>query len=102
MTPKTPEQLMRSRYSAYVLHHADYLMKTTHISQRKHYSKSEILNWSKNNTWIKLDVLKTFANVVEFKAFYLDQQLQAKTHHEKSTFKKENETWFYVDGIFLD
>lgn len=100
--PETPEQLMRSRYSAYVIHDADYLVYTTHVSERKYYSKSEILNWSKSNTWIKLEVIKTFDNIVEFKAYYLDEKLQSKVHHEKSTFKKEDNLWYYVDGVFFD
>ena len=98
--PITPEQLMRSRYSAYVLQNADYLMETTHVSERKHYSKSEILEWAKSNTWMKLEVIKAFDDIVEFKAYYLDSTLKAKIHHEKSSFKQENGVWFYVDGEF--
>ena len=98
--PITPEQLMRSRYSAYVLQNADYLMETTHVSERKHYSKSEILEWAKSNTWMKLEVIKAFDDIVEFKAYYLDSTLKAKIHHEKSTFRQENGVWFYVDGEF--
>ena len=98
--PQTPEQLMRSRYSAYVLQNADYLMETTHVSERKHYSKSEILEWAKSNTWMKLEVIKAFDDIVEFKAYYLDSTLKAKIHHEKSSFKQENGVWFYVDGEF--
>lgn len=100
--PQRSEQLMRSRYAAYVLHNADYLMETTHVSQRKYYSKLEIEQWSKSNTWIKLEVLKAFDAIVEFKAYYLDEKLVAKIHHEKSTFKQENNIWYYVDGEFFD
>ena len=98
--PETPEQLMRSRYSAYALQKADYLIETTHPSERKYYSKSEIENWSKSNTWIKLEVLRAFDDKVEFKAYYLDENLLAKVHHEKSTFKQEKGIWYYVDGQF--
>jgi SEC-C motif domain protein len=45
--PSTALALMRSRYTAYVLHDADYLIKTTHVSESKHYSKIEILDWAK-------------------------------------------------------
>jgi SEC-C motif-containing protein len=93
---------MRSRYTAYVLQDATYLIETTHISERKNYSKSEILHWSKSNTWIKLEVLFAFENKIEFKAFYLDEKLAAKVHHEKSTFKQENKIWYYVDGEFFN
>ncbi|NJM80685.1 MAG: hypothetical protein HC854_15690 [Flavobacterium sp.] len=98
--PKHPEQLMRSRYSAYVLHNADYLIATTHHSKRKFFDKKEILHWAKANTWIKLEILKAEENQVEFKAYYLDERLQAQIHHEKSTFKQEKDIWYYVDGIF--
>jgi SEC-C motif-containing protein len=102
MIPENPEQLMRSRYSAYAIHNANYLIKTTHSLERKHYSKTEILEWSKSNTWIKLEVIKAYENIVEFKAFYLDHKLLAKVHHEKSTFKQENNIWYYVDGEFFE
>ena len=95
-----PEQLMRSRYTAYVLQNAEYLIETTHFSERKNYSKTEILNWSKSNTWLKLEVLTTFENLVEFKAYYLDEDLKAQVHHEKSTFKQEDNRWHYLDGEF--
>ena len=100
--PKTPEQLMRSRFTAYVLQDADYLIATTHISERKYYSKTEILKWSKSNTWIKLEIIQVIDDIVVFKAYYLDEKLQAKIHHEKSTFKKEKDRWYYLNGIFLD
>lgn len=100
--PKLPEQLMRSRYAAYVVQNADYLIKTTHVAERKYYSKEDILQWSKSNTWIKLDIIKAIDNIVEFKAYYLDDNLKAKVHHELSTFIKENDIWYYVDGIFID
>ena len=100
--PKTPEQLMRSRYSAYVLQNANYLMATTHVSQRKYYFVSEILQWAKSNTWVKLEVITANENRVEFKAYYLDEKLQAQIHHEHSTFQLENEIWYYVDGEFFN
>lgn len=98
--PELPEQLMRSRYTAYVLHLADYLIETTTVSQRKYYSKNEILAWAKMNTWIKLEILETYETIVEFKAYYLDEKLQAQIHHEKSTFEQVNGKWYYVDGEF--
>lgn len=99
--PEIPEELMRSRYSSYVIQNANYLMATTHVSQRKHYSISEILNWAKSNTWLKLEVITAHENRVEFKAYFLNDKLQAQIHHEHSTFKSENGIWFYVDGEFI-
>ena len=97
----TAEALMRSRYSAYASHQADYLVATTHISQRKHYPKTEILNWATTNKWLKLEIVKTTENTVEFKAYFSDNALQNHIHHELSTFTFENGSWFYVNGQFF-
>ena len=96
----TAEKLMRSRYSAYATQAVDYLVNTTHVSKRKYHSKEDILEWSKSNQWIKLEILNSSENTVEFKAYYIDSELKAQVHHEKSTFKNDNGLWFYVDGEF--
>lgn len=92
--------LMKSRYSAYATHYADYLLNTTHVSQRKYYSKVDILNWATANKWQKLEIISATENTVEFKAYFLDENNSNQVHHEFSTFKKENGSWFYVDGKF--
>ncbi|MFV5690262.1 YchJ family protein [Flavobacterium sp. ZT3R25] len=98
----TAEVLMRSRYSAYATHEVDYLLATTDISEREYHSKVEILNWAISNQWQKLEILKTTENTVEFKAYFLDSKFQKQIHHELSTFKLENGSWFYVDGKFFN
>ncbi|TRX16332.1 hypothetical protein FNW25_11990 [Flavobacterium franklandianum] len=92
--------LMKSRYSAYATNQADYLWETTHSSQRKFYSKTDISQWATANEWQKLEIISATENTVEFKAYYLDENKLNQIHHEFSTFKKENGTWFYVDGKF--
>nr|WP_315221606.1 YchJ family metal-binding protein [uncultured Flavobacterium sp.] len=92
--------LMRSRYSAYAIHNADYLLATTSISERKYYSKTEILKWATANTWQKLEILSCTENTVEFKAYFLDEKNIPQMHYEFSTFKFENDASFYLDGKF--
>lgn len=96
----TAEELMRSRYSAYCVQDADYLLETTHHSTRKFHNKEDILEWSKSNHWLKLEIISANENTVDFKAYYLDESQKAIIHHEKSTFTFEDGSWFYVDGIF--
>jgi SEC-C motif domain protein len=96
----TAEALMRSRYSAFATHAADYLVVTTHVSQRNYHSKSDILNWAVSNNWQRLEVLHTTETTVEFKAYYMDKQLINHIHHEFSNFVLENGNWYYVDGTF--
>ena len=66
------------------------------------HSKSEILLWATSNQWLQLEIVKVTENTVEFKAYFLDSQLQKQIHHELSTFKLENGSWFYVDGKFFN
>lgn len=92
--------LMRSRYSAYATHNVDYLLATTYISERKYYSKPEILKWATGNKWQKLEILSFSEYTVEFKAYFLNAKNKPEIHYEFSTFRKEDEEWFYVDGKF--
>ena len=98
--PPTAETLMRSRYTAYATHQADYLLATTHISQRSLHSKEDILLWATSNQWQKLEVLTATPTTVEFKAYYLNQNKQQHIHHEFSSFVQEEGNWYYTDGDY--
>lgn len=101
-TQKAPTALalMKSRYSAYASHQVDYLLNTTHSSQRKYYTKTDILNWATVNDWQKLEIIAATENTVEFKAYFKDENKQNQVHQEFSTFIKEDGSWFYLDGKF--
>lgn len=92
--------LMRSRFSAYVIKDADYLLDTTHASERKYYSKEDILNWATTNEWLRLEIISFTETTVAFKAYFLDENKQSQTHYEFSTFKQENNVWYYLEGKF--
>ncbi len=91
--------LMRSRYSAFVLGGlGEYLLNTWSGSQRNHYTSKE-LDLPQN--YIQLQIINQQEHgdlgEVEFKAYYIDQNL-LKTLHEKSAFIRENGRWVYVNG----
>lgn len=96
----TAQALMRSRYSAYATHDADYLVATTYITERNDYSKEDILLWATANQWQKLEVLHATETTVAFKAYYLDKNKKPQIHHEFSTFVQEEGNWYYVDGEY--
>lgn len=96
----TAEALMRSRYAAYATHEVQYLIETTHFSTRKNHEESDIKKWSEQNKWLKLEVLEATESTVLFKAYYQDVSGKNHCHHEFSTFKKEMNNWYYVDGTF--
>ena len=89
--------LMRSRYSAYAVRNADYLIETTAAATRKFHIKKDVLDWASQNQWMKLEILNHSENTVEFKAHYLDERLKMQVHHEKSRFVFDLEKWFYLD-----
>jgi len=99
-TAPTAEALMRSRYSAFVVADADYLYETTHISKRKNHSRRGYLSSAKNTRWLKLEIVFSAFDVVEFKAYYLNKKFQTQVLHEKSNFRLEDGKWYYVDGDF--
>ncbi|MGY0645653.1 MAG: YchJ family protein, partial [Paraglaciecola chathamensis] len=56
-TPSTPEQLMRSRYSAYASGHFQYVLDTYTQSQRQTLTLDDLIQSSSETQWLRLDVL---------------------------------------------
>ncbi len=102
--PLTPEELMRSRYSAYVKANIDYIQKTMQGKPLVNFDPIEAMKWAKSVTWKGLEVLQSEMDevhgMVEFVATY---EVGGKIFHlcEKSSFQKINEAWFYVGGIHI-
>jgi SEC-C motif-containing protein len=106
--PSTAQALMRSRYSAFVIGSSQYLIDSTHISQRENYSITDIEAWAKESHWQKLEIIDCKKGLsgdstgeVEFKAYYRDSKNTLHIHHEKSVFQKENGDWFYSNGTII-
>lgn len=102
-TAQTPEQLMRSRYTAYSLAKIDYIKNTMAGKPLISFNESEARTWAKNVIWIGLEVIQSYVETpqkgfVEFIATFIDHN-RLQTIHELSEFHKENDNWFYVDGI---
>jgi len=91
------EELMRSRYSAYVRGDGRYLVLSSIEENRYEDDAKLIEEFSSKVDWLKLDILHVEPNIVEFKAYYKEGDT-IKVLHEKSNFILQNETWFYVDG----
>lgn len=96
----TAEQLMRSRYSAFVLLDADYLLRTWHPD-----TAPSGLDLDPAMEWRRLDIVSTrrggpldTEGTVEFKAHFRHGG-ERGVHHETSRFVRENRSWYYVDGV---
>lgn len=102
-TAVTAEQLMRSRYSAFVMQHSNYLQTTLHPSQRQPDDITSLQQTMQTTQWLGLTIIEHSQDgdeaEVEFIAFYLDNTIGQL--HERSRFCRQDGLWFYLDGEFL-
>ncbi|MFD1713709.1 YchJ family protein [Amnibacterium flavum] len=94
----TAEQLMRSRYSAFVLRLAPYLLKTWDPSTRPRTIELD------DTRWRRLQIVDTVGGgphdadgVVEFRASYRTDE-GVGVLHERSRFVRADGDWVYLDG----
>lgn len=103
--PETPEQLMRSRYSAYTRANIDYIEQTMQGPAAKNFNKKEAYQWAKTVKWDGLQVIQAHSQndtgQVEFIAHYSFDNKQYQLH-EISEFVRKNGRWFYVDGELIE
>ena len=96
--PENALELMRSRYTAYVLGNENYLKATWYISSRPF---GKLLDKNTSIKWINLKIISHKQDnkwgEVEFIAQYKING-KAQKLHEKSRFVKEDDRWYYLDG----
>lgn len=100
--PKSAEQLMRSRYTAYTQVNIPYIVETTVPSQQPLLDQQAMQEWGKNTKWVGLDILVHDSSLskihasVEFNAFF-ESEVGIEEHHEISLFVNINGRWYFVD-----
>ena len=90
---------MRSRFAAFALGRADYLLASWHPSTRP-----TTLELDPDVVWRRLQIVDTLAGgpddadgVVEFRASYRDAA-GGGVLHERSRFVRHEGRWVYLDG----
>ncbi|MCY7325059.1 MAG: YchJ family protein [Microbacteriaceae bacterium] len=96
----TAERLMRSRYSAFAVGDASYLLATWHST-----TVPSELELDPEQRWYRLDIEATSRGgmldtegTVEFRAFSRAGE-SANEQHEVSRFVRERRRWVYLDGV---
>ena len=98
---------MRSRYCAYFLSDAKYIIKTTHplnidFQEDTISWEKDIVKFSKNCTFEKLTILEFIesepTSFVTFRA-QITSEGNDHTFCEKSSFEKIDDTWMYLNAI---
>jgi SEC-C motif domain protein len=101
----TPEQLMRSRYSAFAVGDADYLLTTWHPSTRP-----ASIELDPAIEWRRLQIRNTTGGgeddeqgTVEFIAHCWDaNQRLYRRQHEDSRFVRQGDRWLYIEPLSED
>jgi SEC-C motif-containing protein len=101
--PSTAEGLMRSRFTAFVLDDAAYVMKTWHPKTRPTEVEPD-----PDMRWTRLEVLDATGGglfdaegVVEFRAHFRDRGRPGDMH-ERSRFVRDDGAWVYWGPILAD
>jgi SEC-C motif-containing protein len=96
----TAEQLMRSRFSAFAVGDARYLLATWHPRTRP-----QTLELDAHLRWYRLDILDRTAGgpldmhgEVEFEAFWSSPDDRG-SQRERSRFVREGGRWHYLDAL---
>ncbi|MFJ6213269.1 YchJ family protein [Streptomyces sp. NPDC092296] len=99
----TPEQLMRSRYSAFAVRDEGYLLRSWHPTTRP-----PALGLDPALRWLRLEVLDCTGGgpfhhegTVDFRAHYREHG-RAGALREHSRFVRHEGGWLYVDGDTSD
>ncbi len=100
----TAEELMRARYTAFVNGDVDFILKSHDPDTANQVDRDSTEAWSKQSEWLGFELLSSekggaddnFGSI-EFSAKY---RIKGTTidHREKATFRKEEGTWYFVDG----
>ena len=108
--PKTALELMKSRFSAFAVGNSGYIIFTTHENNPDftldlNSWNKDILNFSKNTRFEKLEILEFIDDEVESFVIFKATLFQDKndiSFIEKSRFLKTEGIWKYVDGQFIE
>lgn len=99
--PATAEQLMRSRYCAFVVKEFDYLEETTDPQTNLKFDHVGNRAWGESVELFQLEILHAeeagTKATVEFKAHFREGS-QEKIHHELSRFRKQAGIWYFREG----
>jgi len=101
--PTTPEQLMRSRYTAYSQANINYIKSTMKGKALVSFNEKDAQQWAKSVSWIGLEVKQAYMEsptlgFVEFAASFIEGN-QLKKIEETSEFYQMNGVWYYLDGV---
>ncbi len=102
-TPDTAENLMRSRYCAFLKKEYSYLEETLDPQTALSFDNEGNKAWAESVQLSRLEILRAEESgnkaTVEFKAYYKNRSDDSEhVHHEVSKFRKQGGIWYFRQG----
>ena len=100
----TAVELMRSRYSAYVIGAIDYVAATHDPATRAQLDVGAADRWARATTWQSLEIVDTVAGGIDDATGEVEFIARGATsgaafaQRERSRFRRVEGRWHYVDG----
>ena len=103
----TAEQLMRSRYTAYVKKELTWLRDSLHLGHRADYDEASSRAWAERAEWHGIEILNTVKGgpedqegTVEFVVSFTESGVRQE-HRELSSFERTGGAWYFTEGKAL-
>lgn len=100
----TAEELMRARYSAFVVADVDFLTASMHPNAREDNDPEATRDWAENSKWLGLQIVGTQdggeqdeTGEVEFIASF-EYGGEFSPYHEVGHFEKLDGAWYFKEG----
>ncbi|KLN60124.1 zinc chelation protein SecC [Kiloniella spongiae] len=103
--PETAEELMRSRYSAYVKQNVSYLKVTLWPLYQKSFNEIGTLLRAQDSRWLGLEIVDTNRGQLSDKEGFVEFIARSVVdgvvdeQREKSLFRKKGGRWYYVRAL---
>jgi SEC-C motif domain protein len=98
----TPVDLLRARYSAYVLRNIDFIMKTTHPEsphiEVEHRWRASLESYTMRTIYEALDILEIKDDAITYRVQYYNMLGRGSENYTTiSNFRQYEGKWYYFD-----
>jgi SEC-C motif domain protein len=106
---RTAEDLLRSRYSAFVLNEVEYIRDTRHPRSSTAFDEDATRAWAEGSDWHGLEISKIEGGgaddaqgTIDFVATYTEKESgEKRRHQERAIFLREDGRWQFIDGDYV-
>ena len=98
----SPTDLLRARYSAYVLRHIDFIMKTTHPEsphvEIEHRWRASLEGYTMRTIYEALNILEVKDDAITYRVQYYSMLERGSENYTTiSNFRQHEGKWYYFD-----